>query len=346
MPNEKKNRVKLYDIAQASGVSLTAVSLALSDKPGISQGTREKVREVARAMGYRFKAAAFAAPRKTIRTIGLLVKSGPQDEPHSNHFYSHVIAGIESTCRQMGINLMFSTVPVDPENRPLDIPPIIGKNEVDGFLLTGIFVDDQLNCALAERDCPVVLVDSYSARQLYSAIISDNNLGAYQATEYLIQKGHHQIGFIGGHKTAYPSFRDRRMGYCRALEDHAIKQSNFADCYSSNRTEITTATIDLMQRTPGLTAIIGVNDETAINAMYALIEHGVRVPQEVSVIGFDDIYLAESVAPSLTTMRINKQSMGRMAVQMLVNQVYQTEGDYVTSVFSPTLIERNSVAQH
>lgn len=346
MPNDRKNRVKLFDIAQASGVSLTAVSLALSDKPGISQETRMRVREVARAMGYRFRAAASLVPTKTIHTVGLLVKSGLQDEPHSNHFYSHVIAGIEATCRQMGMNLMFSTAPVDTENRPLEIPPMIGKSEVDGFLLTGLFIDDRMSIALDDRDCPVVLVDSYSARRLYSAIISDNILGAYQATEYFIQKGHRQIGFIGGHVNAYPSFRDRRIGYCRALEDHKIEHSYFADCYSNNRIEITAATIDLMQKNPGISAIIGVNDETAINAMYALIGQGVRVPQDVSVIGFDDIYLAESVVPALTTMRINKQSMGRMAVQMLVNQIFQTEGDFVTSVFRPTLIERNSVAQH
>lgn len=343
MTNSRKNRVKLLDIAQASGVSLTAVSLSLNDKPGISQETRVRVIEVARSMGYRFRSPVSTAPIKTIKTVGLLVKAGSGDEPHANHFYSHVIAGIESTCRQMGINLMFSNLPVDSENVPVEIPALLEKGDVDGIMLAGVFVDERLSQALDEHRCPVVLIDSYTEGRVFNSVISDNFEGAYQATEYLIRKGHRQIGFVGSHENAYQSFRDRRNGYRKAMAENEISCAYFANC-SHNRTEVTSATMELMQKHPQITGIVGVNDEIAISAMYALIENGIRVPQNVSVIGFDDIYLAESVVPSLSTMHVNKQSMGRMAVQMLVNQVYQAEGGFVTSVFRPSLIERNSVS--
>lgn len=342
MPNSRKNRVKLLDIAQASGVSLTAVSLALSDKPGISQETRARVIEVARSLGYRFRSPISSAPVKAIKTIGLLVKAGTNDEPQANHFYSHVIAGIESTCRQMGINLMYANLPVDADNVPVEVPALLEKGDVDGMLLIGVFVDEPLILALETRRCPVVLIDSYAEKRVFNSVVSDNIYGAYQATEYLINKGHRQIGFIGGHDRAYPSFRDRRVGYRRALADHNITCSYFANC-SHNRAEIAAAAVDLMQKNPRITGIVAVNDETAISVMYALIENGIRVPQAVSVVGFDDIFLAENVVPSLSTMHVNKQSMGRMAVQLLINQVYQADGGYVTSVFRPTLVERNSV---
>jgi LacI family transcriptional regulator len=344
MPSPRKNRVKLIDIAQATGVSLTAVSLALSDKPGISKETRVRVLEMARSLGYRFKTPVVTSPVKPIKTVGLLVKSGLEDEPHTNHFYSHIIAGVESICRQMGINMMYANLPVNSENYPLEIPPLLEKGEVDGMLLAGAFVDENLSRILDRRSCPLVLIDSYSNSRVYNAVLSDNVFGAYQATEYLIRKGHRQIGFVGGHEHAYPSFRDRRSGYLKALAEFEIGQPYFADC-SVNRSDIANAVQKLVAQNRQITGLVCVNDDTAISAMYSLIEAGIRVPQDISIIGFDDIYLAESVVPSLTTMRVNKQSMGRLAVQLLINQMFQAEGGAITSIFRPCLIERNSVVE-
>lgn len=343
MPNSRKNRVKLADIARASGVSLTAVSLALSDKPGISQETRVRVLEVARSVGYQFKSPATLTTVKAIKTIGLLVKSNSDDQPNANHFYSYIIAGIESTCRQMGLNLMFANFPVNVDNYPVEIPPLLEKGDVDGLIIAGAFIDEKTSRILDSRSYPVVLVDSYSQKRIYNSVLTDNFLGAYKATEYLIRKGHRHIGFIGGSDLAYPSFRDRRSGYKKALLDNGLGQMYVADC-GTLRDDVVSAVVKLLQNHPQITAIMGVNDDTAITAMYALIEIGILVPQQVSVIGFDDIYLAESVKPSLTTMRIYKQSMGKLAVQLLLNQASQADAGFVTSIFRPTLIERNSVA--
>lgn len=345
MQSSRGSRVKLADIAQASGVSLTAVSLALSDKPGISQETRGKVLEVARSLGYRFKIPASTAPTKMLETIGLLVKSHAEDEPHTNQFYSHVITGIEAACRQMGINLMFANLPVDNENCPLGMPSLLEKSDIDAVILTGAFVDEALSKVLQSRSIPAVLIDSYAKEGDYTSIVSDNVAGAFQATEYLIRKGHTHIGFVGGHEYAYPSFRERRRGYLKALAEHGIHDSYFADS-AYNRGEVTAAALDLVRKNAQITAMVGMNDDIAIIAMYALIEAGYRVPQEISIIGFDDIYLAESVVPSLTTMRVNKHGMGRFAVQLLLNQLNSLAGGgSVTSVFRPTLVERSSTAQ-
>lgn len=343
MPNSRKNRVKLADIARASGVSLTAVSLALSDKPGISQDTRARVMEIAHSLGYQFKSPVSLSAVKAIKTIGLLVKSNAEDQPHANHFYSYIIAGIEATCRQMGLNLMFANFPVNAENYPVEIPLLLEKGDVDGLIIAGAYIDERTGRILDNRTYPVVLVDSYSQTHPYNSVLTDNFLGAYQATEYLIGKGHTRIGFIGGTDQAYPSFRDRRAGYIKALEDFDSGQPCFADC-GNLRNDVATAAVKLLQSHPDITAIIGVNDDTAIAAMNALMDIGIVVPQQVSVMGFDDIYLTESVKPSLTTMRIYKQSMGKLAVQLLINQVSQADAGLVTSVFQPTLVERNSVA--
>jgi LacI family transcriptional regulator len=243
----------------------------------------------------------------------------------------------------MGINLMYANLPVNGENYPLEIPPLLEKGEVDGLLLAGAFIDENLSRILEHRSYPLVLIDSYSDECIFNAVLSDNISGAYQATEYLVRKGHRQIGFVGGHAQAYPSFRERRDGYLKALADFEIYQPHFADC-SANRSEIASATLGLITQNKQITGLVCMNDETAITAMYALIEAGFRVPQDISIIGFDDIYLAETVVPSLTTMRVNKQGMGQLAVQLLLNQIFQREGGWITSIFRPSLIERNSVS--
>ncbi len=299
--------------------------------------------EVARSLGYRFKSPVSMTPVRTLKTIGLLVKSSPEDEPHANYFYSHIITGVESTCRQMGVNLMFANLPVNSENYPVETPPLLEKGEVDGLLLAGAFVDESIARILKNRPSPIVLIDSYSKGNTYNAVLSDNVYGAFQAAEYLIRKGHKQIGFIGGHDQAYPSFRDRRIGYRKALADYQLGPGYFADC-SLNRSDIISASLNLVRQHPQITGLVCVNDETAITTMYSLMEAGFCIPRDISIIGFDDIYLAQNVIPSLTTMRVNKESMGRLAVQLLFNQVFQADGGCITSIFRPSLIERNSVA--
>jgi LacI family transcriptional regulator len=343
-PNPRKNRIKLSDIAQVSGVSLAAVSLALSEKPGISKETRSRVIEVARTLGYRFKNSVTNSPAKSIKTLGLLVKAAENDEPHANHFYSHIIAGIELTCRQNGISLMFANLPVNAENYPLETPPLLDKGDVDGIILAGAHVDANLSQAIDARGLPVVLVDSYCDTKVYNSVLSDNIQGAYQATEFLIKKGHRNIGFVGPNEHAYPSFQERRLGYNRAIADYQIANLYYVDCPAS-RNEVTSSIKKWIKENPQITAIFAVNDDTAIALMYGLIEAGYRIPQDISIIGFDDIYLAESVVPSLTTMRLDKRSMGRLAVQLLITHVSQPNDGVVTSIFRPILVERNSVIQ-
>ena len=346
MPNSPKNRVTLSKIAQASGVSLTTVSLVLSEKPGIPQETRIRILEVARTLGYRFKTPVTSLSSKAIKTIGLLNCSKAESEPHVSHFYAYIIAGIDAICQQMGLNLMYANLPVGNDYYPIHLPPLLDNHDVDGFLLTGMIVQEEIAKVLDQRACPVVLFESYSPARIYNAVLYDNIQGAFQATEYLIRKGHRHIGFIGGHQKDFPSFCDRRAGYQQALADHQIDQAYFADfaVISAQPNETMKAAVDLVTQNRQITGLVCVNDDIAIDVMNGLKNAGIGVPQNISVIGFDDIYMAESVVPALTTMRANKHYMGRLAVQMLLNQTYQENGGCVTSLFRLSLVERNSVS--
>jgi LacI family transcriptional regulator len=340
----QRSRVKMADIAQESGVSLSTVSMVLSDKPGIPKETRGRVIDVARSLGYQFKNQTISRSTVNLRTVGLILKSQMGEVPQHNEFYSHVIAGIEAACRQHHLNLMFSTISVDADSFPVENPRALWHEATDGLLLVGAFVDEALNHIIGERPCPVVLVDAYSQAPQYDAVLSDNFNGAYRAVEYLIACGHTSIGFVGAHEHAYPSFLERRRGYLQALHDHGIQKPYFADVKQTTvRSDVIAATLNLLNEQPELTALMGVNDNVAIAAMHAALSMGKYIPQDISIIGFDDILLAENVMPPLTTMHVDKISMGRLAINLLLNRAETPQASLVTAVLQPNLVKRMSV---
>jgi LacI family transcriptional regulator len=333
----------MADIAERSDVSLSTVSLVLRDKPGISVATRQRVLDAARDLGYILKNSN-AQPKPDVASVGLILKAEPDRVPQANQFYSHVVAGIETACRQQHINLLYATLPVDQDSYPLELPRILIEGDTaDGLLLVGAFLDETLAQVVERHWSPIVLMDAYSASNRYDSILSDNFNAAYQAVSYLVGQGHHHIGLVASHPQAYPSIQERRRGYIQALQDQGIHERYLADCHLTNRHEIVSATADLLQAHPHITALLGADDEVAITVMEVAHRLGLHVPGDVSVIGFDDIDLADCVSPGLTTMHVDKVSMGRLAVQLLVNRIKYPASDPVTVIIRPHLVERSSV---
>lgn len=338
--------VTLADVAKRSNVSLSTVSLVLRDKPGIPSATRQRVINAAKTLGYRNK------PRQASRTssshpnklhnLGLILKAESGFVPQANPFYSQVLAGIEEACRRRRVNLLYATVAVDENNVPVETPYLLSENHVDGLLLVGAFMGETLSHILGDEPSPVVLVDAYASHDQYDAVVSDNLNGAYHAVNYLIEKGHRHIGVVGSHPNAYRSLGERRRGYLLALRDHGLTDTYYADSTWHDE-DVAEATFNLLKRNPQITALFGCNDHAVIAALQALHTLGLQAPDQISLVGFDDIDLAQHVRPALTTMHVDKTGMGRMAVQMLANRVEFPHSEQVTSVLSPRLIERDSV---
>jgi LacI family transcriptional regulator len=337
-----RNRVTLSEIAEQSGVSLSTVSLVLRDKPGVGTVTRQRVLGVAKELGYLPRNGIQHRPKLT--NIGLILKSEPGRSPQTNQFYSHVLAGIEAACRQWQFNLLYATLPVDRDSYPLELPRVLMEEDTaDGLLLVGAFLDDMIARVVERRSTPIVLVDAYAASNLHDAVVSDNVKGARYAVKYLIERGHRHIGFVGSHPHAYPSIQERQRGYIQALEDNAIADRYSADCHIIDREEILDTTADLLRQNPQITALFAANDEVAIAAMEAMQTLGQRIPDDISIIGFDDIDPSKNTLPPLTTMHVDKIGMGMLAVQLLLNRVEYPGSNPVTAVIHPHLVERQSV---
>lgn len=178
------------------------------------------------------------------------------------------------------------------------------------------------------------------------SVVTDNVYGTYQATQYLISKGHTHIGFIGGRgqNQVYPSFEERRRGYLKSIQAQQLPGPFFADA-GLERDEAIAAVARFFKENPLITAITGCNDLAVITAMHAALGMGRRIPHDLSAVGFDDILMAANVMPPLTTMHIDKLNMGRLGVQLLANRAEVPEASVVTTQILPCLVERNSVAE-
>jgi len=334
-------KTTINDIAEQSGVSIATVSLVMNGKPGVSDQTRNRVMDVAANLGYPIK--ILSPSQATLSSVGMIVKSESSLSPQENPFYSKIIGGIEEACRRNEISLLFARLPVDENNHPTEIPNMLFNSDVDGLLMVGAFVDATVTSISNKKLPPIVLVDGYSDTDSFDTVVSDNFQASYDAVEYLIRKGHQHIAMVGGQEESYPSLKQRRNGYLRAIKENGLSKTYLAE-FNINHTKGFEETTRLLEQHPEITAIFGINDEIAVNAMHAVRALGLRIPEDISIIGYDDTYLAVNTSPMLTTMRVDTVAMGRAAVHLLQLRIETPATARMTLTIHPELIERNSVA--
>jgi LacI family transcriptional regulator len=250
--------------------------------------------------------------------------------------------GIEDACRRNGIDLLFATLPVDENNCPVEVPQLLYNDIVDGLLMVGTFVDETVTSVSGKRTPPIVLVDGYSNTESYDTVISDNFRAAYQAVEYLIEKGHRYIGLLGSDMSCYPSLKERRNGYLRAMKENDLTEI-FISNFNINKSKGYQETISLLKEYPHITALFCVNDDVGSAAIRASQYLGKRVPEDISIIGYDDTYIAANTHPALTTMHVDTVAMGRAAVHLLSLRLENPESARMTLTIHPVLVERESV---
>jgi LacI family transcriptional regulator len=213
---------------------------------------------------------------------------------------------------------------------------------VDGVIVLGAFLEETLADIGRRASQNVVLVDAYSSNgNGFDSVLVDNVSGAMTAVNHLIAAGHRHIGLIGSEPDSYPSITERRQGYLSALAQCGLEP--FIENCVLDRPEAYEATQRLMARAPEITAIFACNDNVAIGVINALQDGGLQVPEDVSVIGFDNIDLAQEVKPALTTMHVDKVLMGVVAVRHLMDRAVNPNRASLKTLVNTQLIERESV---
>jgi LacI family transcriptional regulator len=187
------------------------------------------------------------------------------------------------------------------------------------------------------------MVDGYSNTDSYDTVLSDNFRGAYQAVMHLIEKGHRHIGLVGSETNSYPSLKERRNGYLRAMKDNNLSQIYLAD-FNINRSKGYDETIALLQEFPHITAVFCVNDDAGSFAIRAANTLGKRIPADLSIIGYDDTYIAHHTHPTLTTMHVDTVAIGRAAVHLLTLRLQNPDSARMSLIIHTHLVERESVS--
>jgi DNA-binding LacI/PurR family transcriptional regulator len=334
---EARGRLKMADIARLAGVSTSTVSRALADSPLIPAALREEIVNLAQAHGYVVNQSARSLRLRKTHTINIVIPLGHEgSQLISDPFFLEMIGRLADEITARNYEVLLTKVG-DP--KPGWLERIIQAHRSDGLIVIGQSNQhDALNKA-AEHYRPLVVWGGHLPGQVYCSVGSDNVGGARMAVEHLIRRGRRRIAFLGDPST--PEVSLRRQGYLDALADAGLEAPPelSAPAYFTVETAYTAARA-LIDSGAQFDALFAASDLSAITAIQALAAAGRRTPEDVSVVGFDDIALAQHSSPPLTTVRQPLDLGARRLVELLFRRIAGEEAHSVT--LPPKLIVRES----
>lgn len=304
------SHVTLRDIAETTGLSIGTVSRALKNQAGMTEETRSKVRDTALRMGYDFG----QLKKGRIRRIAFLLHS-QHNTLASSPFFSPVLHGAEEACRREGVALSF--IAVDPAE------PVLARIRVhqpDAIMCAGFFEPEVL-AALQQVGKPIVLVDMH--RRGFTSVNPDHMRGGYLATQHLLRCGRKRIAMLSG-SLAHYSIQQRNRGFRQALFDARVHADPDLEVIVPSMGEGMEAVAEAMRTLLSLPkradAVFCYNDSTALAAMKYCLNEGMKVPYDIAIVGFDDIAAAAGAIPPLSTIRVDKEALGRAGAELLLHK--------------------------
>lgn len=327
----------IKDIANEAGVSVTTVSRVINNKPDVSDDTRNRVKEVINRLGYNPNKIARGLVLQKTYTIGLIIPD------ISNPFFPEVVKGVEDRSRERNYSVIFCNTDNKKEEERKAIE-LLKSKQVDGIILSLSLGNKEILDKLEDEEFPVVQIDRKISSSLFPAVIIDNVLSAYQATQYLIKRGHRDIAHITGDLDTITG-RNRLKGFNKACNEMGYKiREEWIVRGDYSMESGYRAMMVLLNQPQSPTAVFAANDLMALGAYEAVYEKGLEIPGDVSIIGHDDIDIAGIIRPGLTTMSQPKYEMGQRAADVLINEIEGTmnTGDIILDM---KLVERSSVKE-
>lgn len=322
MSNFRK-KISMQDIGDKLNISKNAVSLALNNKPGVSEELRKMVFKTAENLNY---PGIIKENRDKNKNILVIIKG---EIVSTNTFYNEIFWSIEKQAKECGYNAIITTVNSSME-KELRLPEIFFDVKFGGALVLGIF-DTGYILEVEKTGLPIVLVDSYYDELAIDSVVTANLEGAYRIVKYLIDNGHEKIGFIRPEQVT-SSFYERWCGYNKAMFEHDLKiEEKYCKLDTSPLNESNSIVleqyIDSLESYP--TAWFCAHDRIAITLIGILDKKKIRVPENISVVGFDDVESAVIVSPALTTIHVKREIIGKKAIDMLINKIQKHGYDYI-----------------
>lgn len=335
-----KKRVTMQDIANETGLSSAAVSYVLNGKEGVSEQRRKLVMDAVKKLGYVSNYAARSLAMNSSKLIGVC---SPQTEQENrlmfdNPFYSELMNNIEYECRLKGYHVIISGNDVDESYMNL-----AQKRSLDGIIIIGSYSQEFYE-EFQNSNFPVVLVDTYFDSDEFCNVRINDELGGYIATKHLLEHGHKNIAFVSGTITDCGVTQRRFEGYKRALGEFGIEyRSDYVYpgnvSFESGREQAK----KIITENKDITAIMCTADVIAVGVSKQLSDMGIEIPDDISIIGFDNLKISKYTSPSITTVSQNIEEKGKVAVEMILSQIESDKIIGKTVVLPVEIVERKSV---
>ena len=334
--------VKLADIAKIMNVSTVTVSKALSDQKGVSEEMREKIKHLADEMGYKSPSTAKMMSAKKSYNIGVVVSERYLDQYES--FYWQMYQAVATKAVSKECFTMLEVLGTDAEQN-LELPKILKEHKVEGLIILGLLKEDYLNMMVQNMDVPFICLDFYDRKQESDAVVTDNFYGMYRLTNYLFEMGHKDIAYVG--TLLYTeSITDRYFGYTKALLEHGqqvkpdwiISDRNIDDGQRGDD-------FDFMLPEKMPTAFVCNCDLTAGILINSLQKKGYRVPEDISVVGFDNFIHPGICKVGITTYEVDIKEMARKTINNLIKKMNHESYKQGVSIVKGHMVIKDSVAK-
>ncbi|KAB7690450.1 MAG: substrate-binding domain-containing protein [Plesiomonas shigelloides] len=328
----------MKDVARLAGVSTSTVSHVINNSRFVSDEIRARIMAAVETLNYSPSALARSLKVNQTRTIGMLVTTS------NNPFFAEVVRGVEQTCYERGYNLVLCNTAGDPKRMSHSLDMLLQKR-VDGLLM--MCSESRVDVSDVFRRHPAIpmVVMDWGPLGIAADLIQDNSeYGGYLATRYLLAQGHRRIGIITGPLDKQPS-QGRLQGYRRALQEAGVTE--LAQYLAEGDFDFDGGIKGMRQLLacePRPTAVFAGNDVMAVGAYQVLHQAGLRIPQDMSVLGYDDIELARYLAPALSTIHQPKEDLGQLAVDTLLARIDDRSKPADILLLEPSLVIRESVA--
>ena len=327
----------IKDVAAQAGVSISTVSHVLNGTRKVSESARLRVEQAVSRLNYAPNSVARSLKMNNTRTIGMLVTTS------AHPFFAEVVQAVEDLCFELGYNLILCNTENQPERQLMHVRMLMEKR-VDGLLIICTDTPPALQTLLQQhRQLPLVMLD-WSRESDFADIIHDNaQIGGYLAGKYLIEQGHRQFACITGH-LAKGTSQLRLQGFKKALAEAELALPATAIVEGDFESESGYQGMQqLLREKSPMTAVFAFSDTMAFGAICAITQAGLRVPEDISVLGYDDVNMARFTSPPLTTISHPKRTLGRWALELLLKRIQQKAHQQAQLELTPRLVVRDSV---
>lgn len=306
---------KIKDVAKKAGVSVTTVSRVLNGEKYVKDDLKAKVKRAIDELGYAPSHIARSLVRKKTNLIGVIVPD------LTSSFYSTILSSIEETASLNDYNLLVCNI-IEDTDKELKYLNVFKEMRVDGIIIMHEKLSEDIRSFINKLDIPVIFSSVRPLDHKFVSVIIDDYEAAYDATRYLIELGHERIAFIGGDMRDITSGQNRYVGYRNALKDQRVRIVNDYIRFGDYKTQSGYNLMkELLACEPRPTALFAVSDDMAVGAMNCIHDHQLKVPDDISIIGFDGSQLTELVRPRLSSMEQPIQDMGKITVDTLIELI-------------------------